>query len=61
MGNAMQSTIKNDLDVSVTITGNNDQKQRQEIKEEVKEHINQEQIQTDNNDVKKWLEYCNSW
>tara|TARA_Y100001958_G_C21247115_1_gene578082 strand:+ start:1847 stop:2032 length:186 start_codon:yes stop_codon:yes gene_type:complete len=61
MGNAMQSTIKNDLDVSVTITGNNDQNQRQEIKEEVKEHINQEQIQTDNNDVKKWLEYCNSW
>ena len=61
MGNAMQSTIKNDLDMSVTINGNSDQNQRQEIKEEVKEHINQEQIQTDNNDVKKWLEYCNSW
>ncbi len=68
MGNTMQTTIKNDIDATIT-TGENDKKCRKQIEQDVKDHIKNnvicstdgEQVQQDNNNIEKWLGYCNSW
>lgn len=68
MGNSMQTTIKNDIDMTIT-TGENDKKCREQIEQDVKDHIennvncstDMEQVQQDNNNIEKWLGYCNSW